>query len=126
MKIFYLLVLLVGLHETVLMQITTFALPSDAYVATMLAKEPDRWVLVLDDGLKSSLGHYDMKTEVTAAMKYRASYTSHIYSNCFWRGAGLVVLSVVGLIRERQLGRRSRVEISNRGEVELNGPLHPG
>ena len=109
MKPFYLLVLLVGICMAVLMQVVDLALPRDALVATVLSKAPAGWELSLDDGLKARLVPYDVKSELVAALKKRASFRSQVYSQSFWEGAGLIVLAGIGLIRERRIGSMQKI-----------------
>jgi hypothetical protein len=105
MKAFYLLLLMIGLFMAGVMQMVDIAIPRDAWVASVLSWAPTNWEISLDDSLKSRLDHHDVKAELVIALKKRASFRNQIYSQNFWEGAGLIVLSAIGLIRERKIDR---------------------
>src|SRR6266404_4181563 len=109
MKLFYLLVLVIGFCAAVLMQVVDLAVPRDALVASVLSQAPTDWELCLDDGLKTRLARYDVKSALVSTLKKRASFRSQVYSQSFCGGAGLIVLAVIGLIRERRIDKMQKI-----------------
>jgi hypothetical protein len=105
MRAFYLLVLALGLYLAVLVQLITFAIPRDVFVASVLSRSPAGWNLTLDDDLKRRLDRLDVKAELAVALGKRAAYRRDLYSTAFIEGCGLIVLSAIGLIRETKIRR---------------------
>jgi len=88
-----------------IMQVVTIAIPRDAYVASLLSNAPTEWELSLDDNLRSRLDHVNVKSDLVVALKKRASFSNQIYSQNFWEGTVLIILSAIGLTRERKIDR---------------------
>jgi hypothetical protein len=129
MKPFYSLVFLVGLCMAVFMQVVTIAIPRDAVVASVLSKSPARWEITLDDGLKSRLVPYNVKSELVVALQKRRSICDEIYSENLW-AVGLMVFSAIGLARERKIDRMRRMIEQGRctepgGDVAVSGRTPP-
>ncbi len=109
MKLFYILTLVGGLYLAVLMQAVTYATPKDAFVASALARSPDSWTISLDNALQARLANYEVKQELTAVLHKRAGFRKQIYAQNFWLGAILILLSIIGLVRERKIGRMRKL-----------------
>jgi len=110
MKLFYILTLLIGIMMAVVMQFVTIALPRDAFVASTLSRSPDEWSIQMDDGMASRLSHHDVKAELVTALQTRAAFRSEIYKQSLWEGLALIVLSIIGLVRERHMQKLKRIE----------------
>src|SRR5260370_10789344 len=109
MELFCLVVLVIGFGAEVLMQVVDLAVRRDALLASVLSQAPTDWELSLDDGLKTRLARYDVKSELVSTLKKRASFRSQVYSQSFCGGAGLIVLAAVGLIRERRIDKMQKI-----------------
>lgn len=107
MKLFHILILLIGITMAVVMQFVTIAIPRDAFVASTLSRSPNEWSIRIDDGMASRLSRYDVKAEVVTALETRAAFRDGIYRQNLREGLALIVLSIIGLVRERQMQRRS-------------------
>ena len=110
MKAFYILTLVIGIHLAVVTQFITFAIPPDAFVAGTLSGRPEQWSLTVDEDLGHHLSRYDLKTEVTTALDKRSRFVSEIYKQSLLEGLALIVLSVVGLVRERTIHKLKKIE----------------
>jgi hypothetical protein len=109
MKIFYVSTLVVGFCLAVLMQAVPYAIPKDAFVASVLSRSPDGWTISLDNALQARLSNHDIKQELTTALQRRASFTGQLYAQNFRLGLVLIVLSTFGLARESKIGRMRKM-----------------
>lgn len=103
MKAIYISLLLAGLAMMTLGQLVDYALPPDAYVASTLSRNPDAWTISVDENVKRQLDGIEVKEQIVRAFTSRASFRAKLYSENLWEGAALLVLSSIGLIRERKI-----------------------
>jgi len=101
--------LLWGQALAILMQLVDFALPRDAFIAGTLSRAPESWTLSLDDAMKKRLSAYDVKAEVAVALEKRHASVKDVYSQSFWCGSGVIVFSVLGLLREGKINRMRKI-----------------
>ena len=109
MKYFYILTLMLGIIFAVVMQAVTFAIPRDAFVASVLSKSSDHWTITVDNTLTNFLPNHDVKKDVTLALSRRALFAKDIYTQSFWEGTVLIILSLIGLIREHKIGKMKKI-----------------
>jgi hypothetical protein len=109
MKYFYILTLILGVIMAVLMQAVTIAIPRDAFVASVLSRSPDQWTITVDDALTNRLSNHDVKQDTVAALSKRAAFRGDIYTQSLWEGTALIILSVIGLIRERKIRKMNKM-----------------
>ena len=109
MKLLYILTLLVGCDLAILCQFVDFAVPRDAFVAGVLSRSPDSWTLSLDDAMKGRLSGHDVKAEVGLALEKRHFFRKDASLENFREGCGVILFSIIGLIRERKVDRLCRL-----------------
>ena len=108
------------------MQLVTFAIPTDAYVAAVLAHSPNEWSVALDNSLKERLSPYDTKAELVVALQKRAGFRGDLYRQSLWEGLALSALSVVGLVRERKIsGMRRQFQPRHTPDLEVHQTKPP-
>ena len=122
MKLFYTCTLILGIMMAFVMQFVTIALPPDAFVASTLSQAPDRWSVKIDDTLRGRLSYRDVKTELITALQKRASFRNEIYKQSLWGGLALIALSVIGLIRERQIRKLKKIEQTHAERTSETAP----
>jgi hypothetical protein len=108
MKLFYTLTLLLGVMMAIVMQFVSIAIPKDAFTASVLFRSPESWTISMNDALSFQLSHHDVKTELVTALEKRASFRNEIYSQSLWQGLALIVLSFIGLIREKKIDKMKK------------------
>ena len=109
MKLFYIVTLCMGGFMIVTLQLVDVAKSRDAIVAGVLSRSPDSWTLTLDDGMKNHLSGYDVRKEVNIALEKRHSYHQHDYLEILSVGCGVIVFSVIGLVREIKIDKMRKL-----------------
>ncbi len=104
MRLFYIATLVAGVAIVGSMHLISYALPSDALVAGVLVGQPDAWSLEMAESMTSRLSSHDVKAEVTLALAARVRLFQEVHKPRLWPVV-LIVFSIIGLIRERQLRR---------------------
>jgi hypothetical protein len=108
MKYIYMIVLVAGLLDAVVMQFVTIALPRDALVASVLAKNQDKWSITIDTPLPTPLDPNEIKPQLVTALQNRRIAVNAAYGESLRRGVILIALAVLGLSREAFLKRKVR------------------
>ena len=109
MKVFYTLVLLSGVCLFVMTEWAGYHMPKDFVVALVLSRSPDDWSVSMNDAGRNSLSTYNVKRELTAALHKRTVLGAQLRAYTVWFGLGLIVLSIVGLLRERKIDRWAKL-----------------
>ena len=112
MRLFYILLLFLGICLAVVMQLVSIAIPSDAFVAGVLSRTPDQWSIQMEESMDTRLSDYDVKAELVTALHKRAMFASDICKQYLWSGLVLIVFSIIGLIRENKIRNRQGLAIS--------------
>ncbi|MBN1436720.1 MAG: hypothetical protein JW936_06575 [Sedimentisphaerales bacterium] len=123
MKLFYILILLLGIIMAVVMQFVTIAVPRDAFVASTLSRSPDQWSIQMDESMASHLSHSDVKAELVTALQNRAQFRSEIGKQNMWQGLALIAFSVIGIVRERKIQQLKNVGQQVVGELSEDASL---
>lgn len=105
MKMFYVFTLFIGFVLAVMMPFVCIVFPRDAYVASVFSCLPEQWSIKMDDRLTDRVSDFDVKRELITALQKRASFEDGLYVQNFWEGIVLIVLSIIGLIRENKIGK---------------------
>ena len=92
----------------VVMQAVTIAVPRDVFVASLLSHSPDRWTITVDASLEKTFPNHDIKQALVTALSKRARFVSDIYMQSFWEGTVLIILSIIGLIREQKIRKMTK------------------
>jgi hypothetical protein len=102
MKIFYILTLIAGLLMLVAVPDVRSERPQDLSVALVLSQFPTNWTITLDQTVTTYLHRYDVKVGLITALEKRRMY-EHKDNKWFGiSGIGVVVFSIIGIIRERR------------------------
>lgn len=114
MKQFYSATLMAAALVAFSALLVTIAMPTDAFLASTLACEPDEWSIQLSDRLRDHLSLLDLhvKPELVTALRIRASLESNMFhATVFPVCLAVIAFSIVGLIREKRIERfRQTVE----------------
>ena len=121
MKVFYTLVLLSGFCLFVMTEWAGYHMPKEFVVALALSRSPDGWSVSMNDAGQNSLSRYDVKRELTAALHKRTVLGTQIRAYTVWFDLGLMVLSIVGLLRERKIDRLAK--LIERDAAPNGGPV---
>jgi hypothetical protein len=130
MKLFYIFVIIAGLWLLWVTQVPCLCMPMDLFVARKLVASPDQWSLQIDDAFAERL-HWgepedddNAKTHarVVAALKNRIELRRVLRGRHLWAGSMLVVLGLIGLIRERRITTLQRATASDAPTDAEAGP----
>ena len=90
-------------------QAVTIAPPTDAVIASVMSRSPSHWTITVDNTLTNFFANVDVNQAVALALSKQAVVSKEFYKRSFWEGAGLIVLSVIGLIRERKIRKMKKL-----------------
>ena len=103
MNALYTLMLLLGLLLLVAAPDVRSARTRDFQIASVLSELPATWTISLDSNVAQRLSHYAVKDELVKALEKRCKYESKDNTWFGISGTALIVLSIIGLIRERKI-----------------------
>ena len=126
MKMLYILILFIGFVLAVIMPFVCVVFPRDAYVASVLSSSPEQWSVEMNEELTTRFSNFDVKKELATALQKRASFRNGIYIQSFWEGLVLIVLSIVGLIRESKIEKLRKTIKAPAEATELITKLDSG
>ena len=107
MRLFYILIIFIGIFTIVGDLLVSYAIPPDVNVAKELSQSPDQWSLQLNENTKNKLSDYDVKGLLLITLKRRANFIRNIQYQFLWFGLACIFFSIIGLIREKQINKET-------------------